>query len=188
MKLALYSVTDKKISQYNLYFLASLREVFDEVAVTANFEISEKEQNSLNEIGVTRYYSVPEYSLRLQHWLYFLSQVLNFKFDNIEEILFCSGTDYGPVYPLERLLSDPKTQQCDAWGLLRKEKYHNEQASDFFAVTKKTINSEIFKEYWNKVKNCKLDELKDGVIHLGAYLKNNKLRVNYLFSVGRDHI
>ena len=180
MKLALYSVTDN-ISQYNLYFLSSLRKVVDEIFVTAGFEISDKDKHSLSEIGITRCYSAPECHLRLQQWLYVLTDVLEFKFSSIEEILFCSGTDYGPVYPFERLFSKAETQQCDSWGLLRKEKYHDEHVSEFFVVTGKTINSGLFRKYWNNVKNCKPNELQDGFVHLGAYLESNGLRVSYLF-------
>lgn len=181
MKLALYSVSGK-IRQYNLYFLSSLREVFDEVVVTADFEINDKDKHSLSEIGVTKHYSVPECSSRLQQWCYVLSEGFKFNLENIDEILFCSGADYGPVYPFERLWSNLKTLQCDAWGLIEKEKYTDEQSSEFFVARKKAINSAEFREYWDKVRECKPDELKGGYTHLGAYLASSNLIVDYLFS------
>lgn len=183
MKLAFFSiVNDGEISSSDIYYLDALKKIFDEIIVTANFVLENKDIELLKAAGIIRYYSKPEFSVSLSQWAFAMSASENQDLlKNSEEILFCTENVYGPVYSLSQVWSNALAQEADAWGLLRKEKYQDDgQSSEFFVVKRKTIDSSIFRNYWRSVNNCTQEEIKNGFVHLGLYLQKNGFNVKYL--------
>ena len=182
MKLALFSIIgDREITPSNIYYLASLKKSVDEIIVLTNFGLSDKDKSLLKETGIAKYHSNTELSCSLSQWAFALSSLENQKLiKKSEEILFCTGNVYGPIYPLNLLWSNDLIKKCDAWGLLARENYQYDQLSEFFVVKRKVIESGIFMQFWNSVNKCISEETIKEFEHLGLFLQKKGFDIKYL--------
>lgn len=183
MKLAVYSLLDNSgIEPYNLFYLASLKREFDEIIVVSNSDIAAEEQDLLQKTGISRYCHKPSLAFSLLQWEYVLNDLGYLAQNNIDEILFCTGNNYGPVYPFCELFSNDRIKECDAWGLLEKDKCPDNYASDFFVIKGKLLKKQVFREYWTSVRNSSIGDLKKGIVHVVEYLKENGFKTGYLIN------
>jgi len=139
-----------------LYYLENLKLIADKIIFVSDNNLPEIEQNKLqnlcHKIIAKNHgeYDFGSYKRGLEE-AYQYSQ-------DYDAIIIANDSCYGPIKPLSNIFKTMEYSDCDFWGLtVNQEQYLPHLQSYFLVFNKKIINSEIFKNFFRKVKheNCK---------------------------------
>ena len=78
---------------------------------------------------------------------------------NFDQIVLCNCSCYGPIFAFDEIFKKMESVECDFWGLYRHPALHKvcpaHLQSYFIVLKNKLINSETFKNYFNKLSYAK---------------------------------
>lgn len=140
---------DNKIHDYVIYYLKGLKEVCDAIIFVADCDIEDAEKNKLEGL-VTQ-------AICQRHGCYdFGSYKTGFKLvkenhllDNVDELVFCNDSCYGPTHPFAEVFETMKEDKADFWGLVRSEEIKNHLQSYFLVFKRQVFTSEAFNSFVN---------------------------------------
>jgi dTDP-4-dehydrorhamnose reductase len=151
--IAVFAHYDKHniVDDYVLYYLENLKLIADKIIFVSDNNLPEIEQNKLqnlcHKIIAKKHgeYDFGSYKRGLEE-AYQYSQ-------DYDAIIIANDSCYGPIRPLNNIFKTMEYSDCDFWGLtVNQEQYLPHLQSYFLVFNKKIINSEIFKNFFRKVK------------------------------------
>jgi dTDP-4-dehydrorhamnose reductase len=151
--IAVFAHYDKHniVDDYVLYYLENLKLIADKIIFVSDNNLPEIEQNKLqnlcHKIIAKKHgeYDFGSYKRGLEE-AYQYSQ-------DYDAIIIANDSCYGPIKPLSNIFKTMEYSDCDFWGLtVNQEQYLPHLQSYFLVFNKKIINSEIFKNFFRKVK------------------------------------
>ena len=151
--IAVFAHYDKHniVDDYVLYYLKNLKLIADKIIFVSDNNLPEIEQNKLqnlcHKIIAEKHgeYDFGSYKRGLEE-AYQYSQ-------DYDAIIIANDSCYGPIKPLSNIFKTMEYSDCDFWGLtVNQEIYLPHLQSYFLVFNKKIINSEIFKNFFRKVK------------------------------------
>ena len=160
--IAVFAHYDKHniVDDYVLYYLENLKLIADKIIFVSDNNLPEIEQNKLqnlcHKVIAEKHgeYDFGSYKRGLEE-AYKLS-------DEFDSIIIANDSCYGPLKPLVNIFQPMEYSDCDFWGLtVNQEIYLPHLQSYFLVFNKKIINSEIFRNFFRKVK-C--EDNKDDII------------------------
>ena len=160
--IAVFAHYDKHniVDDYVLYYLENLKLIADKIIFVSDNNLPEIEQNKLqnlcHKVIAEKHgeYDFGSYKRGLEE-AYKLS-------DEFDSIIIANDSCYGPLKPLVNIFQPMEYSDCDFWGLTVNQEIYLPHLQSYFVVfNKKIINSEIFRNFFRKVK-C--EDNKDDII------------------------
>lgn len=148
------------VDDYVPYFLKALKEHVRELCVVVNGDLNSTNRKKLEDVCdkyIEReniHYDSGAYKHVIETYGY------NYLSD-LDELIICNYTFYGPIYPLFEMFDAMDKRDCDFWGIHRfpavPEKCGDYSVpehiqSHFMVFRKKILSSPKFKEYWDTLK------------------------------------
>ncbi len=146
-RIAIFASYSKEgiIADYVLYYLQGLKNVADDIVFIADNEIQKEEAKKLQ--GLVTYYKCE------RHGCYdFGSYRIGFEWlekkrilDEVDELIFCNDSCYGPVYPLKDIFEEMDSRKSvDFWGMFDSNESEHHIMSFFLSFKKKVFQSHEF--------------------------------------------
>ena len=160
--IAVFAHYDKHniVDDYVLYYLENLKLIADKIIFVSDNNLPEIEQNKLqilcHKIIAKNHgeYDFGSYKRGLEEVYKYSSEY--------DAIIIANDSCYGPLKPLVNVFQPMEYSDCDFWGLtVNQEQYLPHLQSYFLVFNKKIINSEIFRNFFRKVKR---EDNKDNII------------------------
>jgi lipopolysaccharide biosynthesis protein len=134
-----------------LYYLKNLKLIADKIIFVSDNNLPEIEQNKLqnlcHKIIAEKHgeYDFGSYKRGLE-------EAYKYSLD-YDAIIIANDSCYGPLKPLVNVFQPMEYSDCDFWGLtVNQEQYLPHLQSYFLVFNKKIINSEVFRNFFRKVK------------------------------------
>lgn len=158
---ALYCFYDEKgiVRDFVIYYLKALQDICNEVFVICNCELESKSREKLNSYGFI-VIERENVGFDVYAWRYAIEQIGWENLKEIDELILCNYTCYGPVYPFSEMFDIMNNRHCDFWGAVKHpeqpayllpngEGYIYEHIMSYFIVVRNgMLSSEDFKDYW----------------------------------------
>jgi rhamnosyltransferase len=144
-----------KIEDYVVYYLQELKKVCDGIIFIADNPVIESEVEKIKEYVIYaefkrhNRYDFGSYNRGYEYALN--SGILS----DIDELVLCNDSNFGPIYPLEEVFGKMAGKDCDFWGLLSNTDYKYHIQSYFMAFRSKVIKSNKVHEFLSKIKKEK---------------------------------
>lgn len=151
MKLTIFAHYDRdnEIKAYVVYYLAQLKLICDDVIFVTTSKLDENECVKLNnlcsQVVVRENIGHDFYSYKVG-----INAVENF--NEVEQLILCNDSCFGPLFPLANVFQKMESQQVDFWGMSANSRPRFHLQSFFLVFKNNIINSEIFKSFWDGVK------------------------------------
>ena len=184
-RLAIFAFWDKDsiINDYVLYYLKKLSMSVDNIIFSADCDIDE------NELEKIRSYA--QYIINGRHMEYdfgsykrgFLFAKENNLLNDIDELIFCNDSCFGPFFVFLIYFEKMSKSLCDFWGMNLNKQIKIHIGSFFLVFGKKVFNSDSFFDFINNVKkeNSKQDVILNYETSLTQYLYNSGFSYGYCF-------
>lgn len=129
-----------RISDRVIYYLKGLKQICDAIIFVADSPIIPDEVDKIRDLVIfAQFKRHNEYDFG--SYKYGVQFAQNNKLlNNIEELILCNDSCYGPVYPFDNVFSEMKNKECDFWGL-SSDIIEKEHVQSFFYVFKRNIFS-----------------------------------------------
>lgn len=127
-----------RISDRVIYYLKGLKQICDAIIFVADSPIIPDEVDKIRDLVIfAQFKRHNEYDFG--SYKYGVQFAQNNKLlNNIEELILCNDSCYGPVYPFDNVFSEMKNKECDFWGL-SSDIIEKEHVQSFFYVFKQNI-------------------------------------------------
>lgn len=170
---------DKIVDDYVIYYLKSLKEIFDKIIFVSCQEISELEMAKLEGIAdyvICENHKEYDFGSYKRGYFYLLENGLA---ENYDELGFINDSCFAPLYPLKPLIDN--IRECDFWGLTRNLEWREHIQSFFIVFKKQVYASNVFKDFMVSIKEeaCKLDIVTKYEIGLTLLLKKQGFKFDY---------
>lgn len=170
---------DKIIDDYVIYYLKSLKEIFDNIVFVSCLEIPEEETAKLDGIAdyvICENHNEYDFGSYKRGYFYLAANGLDEKFD---ELAFINDSCYGPLYPLKPVIE--QVGDCDFWGITRNLEWREHIQSFFMVFKKQVFKSEVFKDFMASIEEetDKLDIVTKYEIGLSRLLLENGFNFDY---------
>lgn len=156
-RLAIFASFSKngKIADYIIYYLKALKKVAENIIFIADCPIFPEEINKIKDLVIfAQFKRHNEYDFGSYKYGFLFAQK-NKLLKNVEELIICNDSCYGPVYPFEETFKEMQSRKCDFWGL-SSDTIKKEHVQSFFYVFKKDIFlTKEFAAFLNNVKHQK---------------------------------
>lgn len=158
-RLAIFASFNKNavIKDYVVYYLKELKKVVDGIVFIMD--------NPLMPGEIEKIKDYISYAECLRHGEYdfgsykkgFLYLVNNNLLDNIDELVLCNDSCYGPLFPFENIFNEmnDKGKDNDFWGMSSNERIKYHLQSFFFVFKKNVFNHPCFRQFLAAVKEEK---------------------------------
>ena len=154
-RLAIFASFSKngKIADYVIYYLKELKKVCENIIFISDSPIFPEELEKIkNLIIYAQFKRHNEYDFGSYKYGFQIAQE-NKLLDNIEELIICNDSCYGPVYPFNDIFNEMQNKKCDFWGL-SSDIIEKEHVQSFFYVFKNNIfKTKEFAKFLNNVKH-----------------------------------
>ena len=156
-KLAIFASfsCDGKIHDYVVYSLKELYKRYEGIIFIADNPIFPEELDKIKDYIIyaeCKRHQEYDFGSYKKGYLYAYSNQL---LDNVEELLLCNDSVYGPIYPLENVYTQMDKEECDFWGMIESPDNTYHLQSWFLVFKSKIINSGLLGKFLNKVKKEK---------------------------------
>ena len=145
---------DGIVHDYVTYYLDAIKKVSDKVVVVVNGLLSREGEATLKKHDVD-FFVRENIGFDFSSWKAALERE---GWDNIrtyDELILCSCSCYGPVYPFENIFENMKEKSCDFWGLYRHpdiEGFFPAHLQSYFLVIRKSLLfSQEFYNFWQEL-------------------------------------
>lgn len=176
-RLCIFVVYDpeKQIDAYVGFLLRNLRSVSDRVITVCNFD---KVSKGIEHLEGSEIYYRENLGYDAGAYKYAISELLTwdeiYKYD---ELLLTNDTYFGPLYSFEYIFDLMSKKNCDYWGMTR---HPNGCMQDGYIFTshiqsymlifkRNVLQSEIFRDFWRDLPNCKTIDLAIKYFEIGLY-------------------
>ena len=146
------------IDDYVIYYLKELKKNSTNIVFVSDCDLPQEELNKLKDItdnAIAKHhgeYDWGSYKIGFK----FIEENINL--EDIDELVFCNDSVYGPIYPLQPYINKMSESEFDFTGFLEnkfepkgeKSKHHIQ--SWFILFKKQVFSSDIFKEFMHSVK------------------------------------
>jgi len=153
-KLAVFSSfsVDGKISERLVYYLKELKKVCDGIIFIADNPLIPTEFDKIKDLVVhaeASRHGEYDFGSYKRGYLYALN---NHLLDNVEELIFCNDSCYGPIYPFKTMFDTMNQKHVDFWGICANDDFRYHLQSYFIVFNNCVFNSNVFYEFINSVK------------------------------------
>ena len=181
-RLGIFIFYDKDfiIDDYEIFMLKSLKEAVDEIIFVSNSKIKKEELKKLN--GITKNVHLRENKgLDAGAFKYVYDKYGIDYLRKYDEVILLNDTFYGPFKPFKEIINDMNDRDLDFWGLTANyesadgtnqaiDKFiHSHIQTYFIAFRKSLVDSDYFKNYWDKYKIEKMNTFLDVVNRHESY-------------------
>ena len=142
---------DNIVDDYVIYYLKSLKEIFDKIVFVSCREIPNNEKIKLYGIVdfiICENHNEYDFGSYKRGYFYLLENGLEQDFD---ELGFINDSCYGPLYPLKPIIN--QVGDCDFWGMTKNLEWQEHIQSFFFVFKKQVFTSKIFKNFMESIKD-----------------------------------
>jgi len=186
---------DSVIDDYVIYYLKKIREIIQNIVFVSDCNLSDEELNKLHGITV--------HNIAGKHGEYdwgsykkgFEYLEKNNLLQNIDELIFCNDSVYGPIYPLDGYIEQMSNSNFDFTGFFENqfglENTVNPHIQSWFILFKKNVfTSEIFKDFISSVKkqNNKIDVIENYEIDCSKILSQKFSFKGFFTSTKKDAV
>ncbi len=147
---------DGKIKDSQLYYLNGLKNVADNIIFVCDCQILPQEIEKIKDIVqvcIFKHHGGYDFGSYKLGYKYALDKGL---LNNVDELIFCNDSCYGPVFPFEKCFDSMKDTKCDFWGVVTNcnpKKRQPEHLQSFFIVIKSNVfNSDAFSRFMCRIK------------------------------------
>lgn len=148
-KIAIFAFFNKSliINNSTVFFLSELKKVVDKIIFVSDCYLPIVEINKIADIidvcisKKHNAYDFGSYKIGFNYYKNYLSN------ENIDEIIFCNDSCYGPFYSLDSFFKYMEDKKCDFYGMTHDISYAYYIQSYFFVLKKKVFNSKIFIDF-----------------------------------------
>lgn len=157
-RLAVYAgySSDGKIKDSQLYYLNGLKNVADNIIFVCDCQILPQELEKIKDIVsvcIFKHHGGYDFGSYKLGYKYALDKGL---LNNVDELILCNDSCYGPVFPFEKCFDSMKDTKCDFWGLVTNsnpKKRQPEHIQSFFMVLKSDVfNFDAFSRFMCRIK------------------------------------
>ncbi len=154
--ICVYYDQEGKLRHFMDFLLKSLKGLSDGLLLVVNGNLDEESRLRVRDIGadiLIRSNSGYDFHAYREGYEYFR----NSKYCDVDELVFCNSSCYGPLNSLEPIFSEMNKKNVDFWGLTQwRSKPWPNHIQSYFLVFKKTIyQSSIFDLYWKTLPELK---------------------------------
>ena len=149
---------DNLIDDYVIYYLKELKKSFNKIIFVSDSDLSKKETDKIIDIvDYIQAFKHGEYDWGSYKYGYFIAKE-NYLLSNIDEVLFCNDSVYGPITSLEPILDKMTADDCDFWGMyenqdrIEKGVKENHLQSWFLLLKNNVVNSGLFDDFICSIK------------------------------------
>ncbi|WP_395121339.1 rhamnan synthesis F family protein [Rhodanobacter sp. FW102-FHT14D06] len=162
-RVCLFSFYDEQgvVDDYVIFFLKELGKFVENIVFLSNGPLTKEAEAALHGI-VSETIVRPNEGFDVLAYKEGLEKI-DFNREGLyDEVLMVNHTCYGPVFPFSELFSTMEARSCDFWGITAHMEmtpnpftgdgrlpYHLN--SNFIAVRRNMLQSESFRQYWNKL-------------------------------------
>ena len=150
---------DNIVDEYVLFYLQELKKVADRIVFVTAASLSAESISRLRHI-------CDSVILRENRGYDFAGWQASLKsetFENIDELLLCNDSVYGPLFPLEKVFDQMRKRKCDFWGITSSHQIAFHIQSYFLVFRKPVLASEVFQNFWQSME---MPQAKDQIIKL----------------------
>jgi len=164
-RLALYAFYDREgfVGDYVKYYIKELKKVTDRIIFIVSGQIQPDGKKEIEGIGA-EVFTRENNGFDFGAWKY---TILTLGFPEIlkyDDLILCSCSSYGPVYPLSGVFSEMESRNCDFWGITKhpatgallvkgdKSSEILEHVQSYFMVfSKNVVESSGFHKWWKEL-------------------------------------
>ena len=147
---------DGKIKESQIYYLNGLKNVADNIIFVCDCQILPQELEKIKDIVqvcIFKHHGGYDFGSYKLGYKYALDKGL---LNNVDELILCNDSCYGPVFPFEKCFDSMKDTKCDFWGLVTNsnpKKRQPEHIQSFFMVLKSDVfNFDAFSRFMCRIK------------------------------------
>ena len=162
-RLAIYAFKDKDgiVDDYVFFFLKALKEKCETIICVADGYVKPKYLSSFEGLNI-KLVCCSSYGSYIKSYQLGLNEIGD-KLGSFDELIFCNNTLFGPLYPIDDMLSQMACRNVDFWSVakhLYKDFMHIDSREDeilttiypyFVSFTKKVFLSDCFCSFFNNI-------------------------------------
>ena len=181
---------DGLVDDYVTFMLDSLKESLNDLIIVSNCYLETEEKRKLlkytDKVHIRQNIGLDAGAFK------YIYDIYKDKFENYDELILLNDTFFGPFKPFKEIINDMNKKNVDFWGLtanydsvdgygfLPDNMIHSHIQTFFIAFRKNVLNSNAFKDYWDKYNIDKMTSFLDVVtkheLVLTNYLEKNGFR------------
>lgn len=186
-RLCVFAHYDKDgiVDDYVHYYLKSLLQVCSKLIFVSVSVNNTEDIKRLESLGI-------EVIVRDNVGYDFYSYKTGLEKENInqyDEVIICNDSVYGPTQSLESYFLSMKSNPADFWGFTESHNKHIHIQSYFMVFRKNVLTSNIFQQFWRKLKvlNNKEDIISNYEIGLSKSLHKKNFKSHSVFRTNNTH-
>lgn len=169
-RIALVAGYDPKglIHDYVVFLIRSLSEISD-VYYYADGNIEKDEINKI--IDFVKWYGIDKHGkYDFGSWKNIIDKLGWGAICEYDQLILVNDSVYGPIFDLKSLFEKMDRSEFDFWGITISKQIADHIQSYFMVFNNKSINSDVFKSFWNGIKVFQNDHI--------AYVRDHEIRLS----------
>ena len=153
-RLAIFASFNKDglIADYVIYYLQGLKKVVDGIIFVTDNPILPSELDKIKNLVIyAQCERHEEYDFGSYKRGYLWAREKDL-IEDLDELVFCNDSCYGPVYPFEQMFEEMHKRKCDFWGISKNIEIFPHIQSYFLVLKSQVFLSTVFLNFFKRIK------------------------------------